>query len=86
MLKSIDENPPAAVIEEAPGSIVETNNETINEIISDPSNQPTDDLVAKFSEKVQSWEIKQSKPIDLFRKGKMGVYKGNCQAHYYNCH
>ena len=77
LFKNIDENQPAAVIEEAPGSIVKTNNETIDEIISVPSNQPTDDLVAKFFEKVQSWEVKQSKPIDPFRKGKMGVYKGN---------
>ena len=29
----------------------------------------TKDLMAAFSDKVQNWEVKQSKPIDLFKKG-----------------
>ena len=30
---------------------------------------PTKDLMTAFSDKVQNWEVKQSKPIDLFKKG-----------------
>ena len=31
--------------------------------------ESTQDLVSKFSEKVKGWDIQQSKPIDLFKKG-----------------
>ena len=35
---------------------------------------PTGHLMAKFSEKVQNWDVKQSKPIDLFKKGMAKTY------------
>ena len=33
------------------------------------SKENTEELLEDFSEKVKNWEVKQSKPINLFKKG-----------------